>query len=81
MEHPENNPEYAGLTVNSGVGPVTSVNPHLNRNRFVRRRLTAGDYVVDAVYKANMNVRKKLVIPAAWACLHLYGDPYLKVER
>lgn len=44
-------------------------------------RLTAGDYVVDAVYKANMNVRKKLVSPAAWACLHLYGDPYLKVER
>ena len=45
MEHPENNPEYAGLTVNSGVGPVSSVNPHLNRNRFVRRRLSAGDYV------------------------------------
>ena len=45
MEHPENNPEYAGLTVNSGVAPVTAVNPHLNRQRFARHRLTANDYV------------------------------------
>ena len=44
-------------------------------------RLSAGDYVVDAVYKANMNVKKELISPAAWACLHLYGDPYLRVER
>jgi len=42
-------------------------------------RLSAGDYVVDAVYKANMNVKKELISPEAWACLHLYGDPYLKV--
>lgn len=45
MEHPENSPEYEGLIVNSGVGPVSSVNPYLKRNRFARRRLTAGDYV------------------------------------
>ena len=55
MEHPENNPEYAGLTVNSGVGPVTSVNPHLNRNRFVRRRLTAGDYV-EGILKGDITI-------------------------
>ena len=55
MEHPENNPEYAGLTVNSGVGPVTTVNPHLNRNRFVRRRLTAGDYV-EGILKGDITI-------------------------
>ncbi len=45
MEHPENNPEYAGLTVNSGVEPVSAINPYLQRNRFVRRKLSVDDYV------------------------------------
>ena len=45
MEHPENNEEYKGLQVNSGVGPVSIVNPYLKRGRFARRRLTADDYV------------------------------------
>ncbi len=45
MEYPENSEEFAGLTVNKGVGPVQNVNPYLKRGRFARRRLTAGDYV------------------------------------
>ena len=55
MDHPENNPEYAGLTVNSGVGPVSIVNPHLNRQRFVRHRLTANDYV-EGILKGNITI-------------------------
>ncbi len=45
MEHPENSPEYTGLTVNNGVGPVSIVNPYLKRGRFTRRQLTVDDYV------------------------------------
>ena len=45
MEHPENSAEFEGLIVNSGVGPVSIVNPYLKRGRFARRQLTAGDYV------------------------------------
>ena len=45
MEHPENSEEFAGLTVNSGVGPVPVVNPYLKRGRFSRKKLTADDYV------------------------------------
>ena len=45
MEHPENSEDYAGLTVNKGVGPVTIVIPYLKRGRFARRKLTVGDYV------------------------------------
>ena len=55
MEHPENNPEYAGLTVNSGVGPVSIINPNLNRNRFARRRLTASDYV-EGILKGDITI-------------------------
>jgi LAO/AO transport system kinase len=45
MEHPENSTEYAGLVVNKGVEQPSSINPYLKRGRFVRRSLTAGDYV------------------------------------
>ena len=45
MEHPENSAEFEGLMVNSGVGPVSVVNPYLKRGRYTRHRLTAGDYV------------------------------------
>ena len=44
-------------------------------------RLTAGKYVIDAVYDANMEVKGKLFTPEAWACLHLFGNPYLRVEK
>ena len=40
MEHPENDPQYAGLQVNSGVTGQTIVNPYLKRNRFRRRELS-----------------------------------------
>ncbi|MBP5380861.1 MAG: methylmalonyl Co-A mutase-associated GTPase MeaB [Bacteroidaceae bacterium] len=52
MEHPENSEAYAGLTVNSGVGPVSNINPYLQRNRFVRKQLTVNDYV-EGILKGN----------------------------
>ncbi len=33
MEHPENDPNYIGLTVNSGVTQPPSINPYLKRKR------------------------------------------------
>lgn len=41
--------------------------------------LNAGKYVVDAVYQANMKVKEQFVSPAAWACLHLFGNPYTQI--
>ena len=35
MEHPENSSEFAGLTVNKGIGPVSIVNPYLKKGRFL----------------------------------------------
>lgn len=55
MEHPENSSEYAGLVVNEGVGPVSSVNPYLQRGRFKRRQLTASDYV-EGILKGNITL-------------------------
>ena len=55
MEHPENSPEFEGLTVNSGVGPVSIVNPYLKRGRFARHQLTAGDYV-EGILSGNVSI-------------------------
>ena len=42
--------------------------------------IVSGEYVVDAVYKANMKVKEQFITPSAWACLHLFGNPYMKIE-
>lgn len=55
MEHPENSSEFAGLTVNKGIGPVSIVNPYLKKGRFARRQLSASDYV-DGILKGNVTV-------------------------
>ena len=55
MEHPENSAEFEALTVNSGVGPVSIVNPYLKRGRYSRHRLTAGDYL-DGILQGNVSV-------------------------
>ena len=55
MEHPENSAEFAGLTVNKGVAPVSIVNPYLKRGRFARHKLTAADYV-EGIVKGNVTI-------------------------
>lgn len=42
-------------------------------------RFTHGEYIIDAVFHANMALKEKFIAPSAWACLHLLGNPYLQV--
>lgn len=44
QEHPENNPEYKGLTVNSGVGQMPTVNPY-RVSRKKRREYSPSEYL------------------------------------
>ncbi|MBR1467081.1 MAG: methylmalonyl Co-A mutase-associated GTPase MeaB [Bacteroidaceae bacterium] len=55
MEHPENSAEFAGLVVNKGVEQPSSRNPYLRRGSFVRRKLTASDYV-EGILKGDPSV-------------------------
>lgn len=43
-------------------------------------KFNAGSLIIDAVFAANMKVRETYPTPAAWACLHLFGNPYLNVK-
>jgi len=60
MEHPENNPEYAGLQVNSGVEQQSIVNPYLQRNRYKRRELSVGE-MVEGILKGNVTILSQAV--------------------
>jgi hypothetical protein len=42
--------------------------------------LKAGHTVSQAVFDANSKVYEMNNNPGAWACLHLYGNPYLKIK-
>ena len=54
MEHPENDQQYAGLTVNKGIAQPPIVNPYLKRKPR-RRQLSAAEYV-DGILKGNITV-------------------------
>ena len=43
--------------------------------------LENGEYIIDAVFKANMRVKQGFVASSAWACLHLFGNPYTKISE
>ena len=54
MNHPENNEEYKGLQVNSGVKSQPSVNPY-RRPRRRKTQLTAGEYV-EGILKGDISI-------------------------
>ena len=60
MEHPENNEEYKGLTVNGGVEQPSIVNPYLKRNRFRRRELSVAE-MVDGITRGDVTVLSQAV--------------------
>ena len=61
MEHPENNEEYKGLTVNKGIEQPSSINPYLNlRKKPKRRQFTVGEYV-EGIVKGDVTVLSQAV--------------------
>ena len=59
MNHPENDPDYKGLQVNSGVTSQPSVNPY-RRVHARRPQLTANDYV-EGILKGNVSILVRAV--------------------
>ena len=59
MEHPENNEEYKGLTVNSGVKQPPVVNPYMKPRR--RQPLPSASELVEGIVKGDMISLSKAV--------------------
>lgn len=55
MEHPENNTEYKGLQVNSGVSHQPTTNPYRKPGSVHRRRLSVNDYV-EGILKGDVSI-------------------------
>jgi len=45
------------------------------------KSLDVGLTISQAMFNANMKVYEKYPTPAAWACLHLYGNPNLTIDK
>ncbi|MCQ2111039.1 MAG: methylmalonyl Co-A mutase-associated GTPase MeaB [Bacteroidaceae bacterium] len=61
MEHPENNSEYKGLTVNEGIEQPSAVNPYF-KGRFARRKsLLSADEYVDGIVKGDTTILSRAV--------------------
>ena len=60
MEHPENNEEYKGLTVNSGVEQPSIINPYLKRSRF-RRKVYSAAEMVEGIVKGDVTILSQAV--------------------
>ncbi|MDE6338028.1 MAG: methylmalonyl Co-A mutase-associated GTPase MeaB [Muribaculaceae bacterium] len=60
MEHPENDKQYKGLQVNSGVGSQPVVNPYRAAMRRKRVELSAGDYV-EGILKGDVSILGRAV--------------------
>jgi len=60
MEHPENDEQYKGLTVNAGVKQPSIINPYLQRGRFKRRELTVGE-MVNGILNGNTTILSQAV--------------------
>ena len=76
--HPENSPEFAGLTVNSGVAQPPAVNPYLKPRR--RTALPSAADLVEGILKGDVTRLARAVTlvesiaPQHQACL-LYTSP------
>ena len=72
---------YLRMGYSSVVAPMWSLNTEITKIWLpvFMEIVDAGGYMVDAVFQANMEVKKQFVTPSAWACLHLFGNPYMKI--
>lgn len=61
MEHPENNGEYKGLTVNKGIEKPSSVNPYLKTNRPAKKRDLSIDDYVSGIVAGNITILSRAV--------------------
>lgn len=59
MEHPENDSQYTGLTVNAGVAQPPVVNPYLRRAR--RKPIPEAGELVEGILKGDMTMLSRAV--------------------
>ena len=62
IEHPENSAEYKGLTVNSGVENLPSVNPYATFHR--KKRIMTPEEYFDGIRQGDMTILSDIKLSA-----------------
>lgn len=60
IEHPENDNQYKGLQVNSGVKSQPTINPYLKNRLRIRKELSVNDYV-EGILKGDVSILGRAV--------------------
>jgi LAO/AO transport system kinase len=61
MEHPENDSQYVGLTVNGGVAQPPTVNPYLAARKKKRKPLPSAAELVENILKGDVTMLSRAV--------------------
>lgn len=69
---------YSSIVAPMWSLPIDIITPWLSA---FLESMEQGEYIIDAVFKANMAVKTEFVAPSAWACLHLFGNPYTRISE
>lgn len=72
---------YIRMGYSSVIAPMWSLNTEILPLwlEVFMESVHQGEFVVDAVFKANMAVKEKYISPVVYACLHLFGNPFLHI--
>lgn len=72
---------YIRMGYSSVIAPMWSLNTEILPAwlEVFMESVHHGKFVIDAVYRANMAVKEKYISPVVYACLHLFGNPFLQI--
>lgn len=74
---------YIRLGYSSVIAPMWSLNTEiipLWLSSFMSE-IWNGSFVIDALFRANMTIKREFISPEVYACLHLFGNPFLQIAE
>lgn len=74
---------YIRVGYSSVIAPMWSLNTEILPTWLstFMKEVTSGQFVIDALFQANMAVKEKYICPEVYACLHLFGNPFLQIAE
>lgn len=72
---------YIRMGYSSVIAPMWSLNTEILPTwlEVFMESIQQGEFVIDTLFKANMAVKEKYTSPIVYACLHLFGNPFLQI--
>ncbi len=74
---------YIRMGYSSVIAPMWSLNIEILPDWLTTfmQAIKNGLFVIDALFEANMVIKEKYISPEVYACLHLFGNPFLQIAK